>query len=156
MGLVNWVGQHVQLLQREQPRNVIDRRCPGHHAHGQQDHRRRVGYAVEELIGQPVTMVVHADDRAGLERHFADCLRRPGEVLRWEFRKIRKDGSLLWVRKAVRAVRNSEGQFDIVIVCENVTERKRIEDALTQTRQLTAARCPDRKNRFRCVSPRGG
>jgi PAS domain S-box-containing protein len=167
-----WVGQHVQLLQRDQDvvgfqavlRDISARKLAEETLRFSQDRYRalfesspemlltvdaqgtmltvnrttaaELGYAVEELIDQPVTMVVHADDRAGLERHFADCLGRPGEVLRWEFRKIRKDGSLLWVREAVRAVRNPEGRFDIVIVCENVTERKRIEDALTQTRQL--------------------
>lgn len=167
-----WIGQHVQLLQRDREvvgfqavlRDISARKQAEETLRFSQDRYRalfesspemlltvdaqgtmltvnrttaaELGYTVEELIGQPVTMVVHADDRAGLERQFADCLRRPGEVLRWEFRKIRKDGNLLWVREAVRAVRNPEGQFDIVIVCENVTERKRIEDALTQTRQL--------------------
>lgn len=167
-----WVGQHVQLLQRDQEvtgfqavlRDISARKSAEETLRFSQDRYRalfesspamlltvdaqgtmftvnrttaaELGYAVEELIDQPVTMVVHADDRAGLERHFADCLRRPGEVLRWEFRKIRKDGQFLWVREAVRAVRNPEGRFDIVIVCENVTERKRIEDALTETRHL--------------------
>ena len=95
-----------------------------------------LGYAAEELVGHPVAMIVHIDDRAHLQQHLAECLCRPGEVFRWEFRKVRKDGSLLWAREAARAVRNHHAQFDVVIVCENVTERKSIEDTLTQTRQL--------------------
>ena len=58
-----------------------------------------LGYAAEELLGQPVTSIVHADDQAQVQQHFADCLGRPGEVFRWEFRKVRKDGTLLWVRE---------------------------------------------------------
>ncbi|HNL89466.1 MAG TPA: PAS domain S-box protein [Nitrospira sp.] len=95
-----------------------------------------LGYDADALIGQPVSLIVHANDQAKMQQHFDDCLARPGDVLRWEFRKIRKDGSHIWVREAARAVRNPDGRFDIVIVCENVTERKGMEDALTHTRQL--------------------
>lgn len=95
-----------------------------------------LGYDADTLIGQPVSLIVHEDDQARMQQHFDDCLARPGSVLRGEFRKIRKDGSPLWVREAARAVRNPDGRFDIVIVCENVTERKGMEDALTHTRQL--------------------
>ncbi len=95
-----------------------------------------LGYSAEGLIGQPVWLIVHADDHTRMRQHFADCLSRPGDVLRGEFRKIREGGIPLWVREAARAVRNPDGQFDILIVCENVTERKGMEDALTHTRQL--------------------
>ena len=95
-----------------------------------------LGYRAEELIGQSISLIVHTDDQPKLQQHFADCLGRPGEVLRWEFRKLRKGGSPLWVREAARAVRNPDGHYDILIVCENVTERKGMEDALTHTRQL--------------------
>ncbi|MCS6318804.1 MAG: PAS domain S-box protein [Nitrospira sp.] len=95
-----------------------------------------LGYETDELSGHPATLIVHPDDHSSMQQHFADCLSRPGEVLRWSFRKMRKDGSLLWVREAARAVRNPDGQYDIVIVCANVTEQKNMEDALTQTRQL--------------------
>ena len=95
-----------------------------------------LGYSADELIGQPISLIVHANDHSTMQQHFANCLRRPGDVLRGEFRKIRKGGIPLWVREASRAVRNPNGQFDILIVCENVTERKGMEDALTHTRQL--------------------
>lgn len=95
-----------------------------------------LGYTAEELIGQPISLIVHADDHTAVQQHFAESLERPGDVLRGEFRKIRKGGSPLWVREASRAVRNPSGQFDILIVSENVTERKGMEDALTHTRQL--------------------
>lgn len=95
-----------------------------------------LGHEADALIGQPVSLIVHSDDQTRMQQHFDDCLARPGDVLRGEFRIIRKDGSHLWVREAARAVRNPDGRFDIVIVCENVTERKGMEDALTHTRQL--------------------
>ena len=167
-----WVGQNVQLLQRDQEvigfqavvRDISIRKQTEEALRVSQERYRalfesspemlltvdargtlltvntttaaELGYEADELIGQPVARIVHPDDHGSMDKHFADSLRRPGEVLRWNFRKMRKDGSLLWVREAARAVRNSDGQFDIIIVCENVTEQKGIEDALTQTRQL--------------------
>ena len=95
-----------------------------------------LGYPAEELVGRSVSMIFHPDDRALAEGQLAGCLHRPGEVFRWELRKVRKDGSIIWVREAARAIRTSDSQFDIVIICENVTERKLIEATLTQTRQL--------------------
>ncbi|KXK01722.1 MAG: putative hybrid sensor histidine kinase [Nitrospira sp. OLB3] len=171
-GPVIWVGQNVQLLQREGEvtgfqavlRDISARKQAEEALRISQDRYRalfesspemsltvdatgillavnsttslELGYGPEELIGKPVTLIVHPEDHATLQRHFADCLHHPGDILRWEFRKIRKDGTVLWAREAARAVRNQEGRYDLVIACENVTERKGIEDALTQTRQL--------------------
>ncbi len=167
-----WVGQHVQLLLRDQEvigfqavmRDISARKETEAALRFSQDRYRalfesspemlltvdaegrlltvnatataELGYSAEELIGQPISLIVHADDRPAVQQHFTDCLLRPGHVLRGEFRKLRKGGSPLWVREASRAVRNPNGQFDILIVCENVTERKGMEDALTHTRQL--------------------
>ena len=171
-GQAAWIGQNVQLLQRDQEvigfqavlRDISARKQVEEALRLSQDRYRalfenspemlltinaqgamlavntttaeELGYPAEELIGRPVTMIFHPDDRALAEGQLAGCLRQPGEVFRWELRKVRRDGSVLWVREAARAVRNSDAQFDIVIVCENVTERKQFEDALTQTRQL--------------------
>ncbi|MGC3973917.1 MAG: PAS domain S-box protein [Nitrospira sp.] len=167
-----WVGQHVQLLLRDQEvigfqavmRDISARKETEEALRFSQDRYRalfesspemlltvdaegtlltvnataatELGYSADELVGQPISLIVHADDRVTIQQHFADCLQRPGHVLRGEFRKIRKGGHPLWVREASRAVRNPNGQFDILIVCENVTDRKGMEDALTHTRQL--------------------
>ncbi len=167
-----WVGQNVQLLQRDQViigfqavvRDISVRKQTEEALRDSQEQYRalfesspemlltvddrgtlltvntttaaELGYEAGDLIGHPMAEIIHPDDHASMQQHFADCLRRPGEILRSNFREMRKDGSLLWVREAARAVRNPDGQFDILIVCENVTEQKGIEDALTQTRQL--------------------
>ncbi|MCA1439943.1 PAS domain S-box protein [Ensifer sp. IC4062] len=88
----------------------------------------QLGYTVDELIGSPVEDVFHEADRDAVQRHAAACLDRLGEAMSWELRKIRKDGSMLWVRETARAMVIKKRPV-ILIVCEDVTERKRAEEA---------------------------
>ena len=96
----------------------------------------QLGYTVEELVGQPVLDVFHPEDREAVRDQFTRCLRSPMEVARWEFRKVRKDGSVLWVKEAARAVRGSDGKSVVIVVCEDINERKRAEEELFSSRQM--------------------
>ena len=86
-----------------------------------------LGYGPSELIGQSVLRVFVDEDRHAASEHVRDCLARPGEVFRWELRKIRKDGSRLWVKETARAVREPAGSMAVLIVCEDITDTKRTE-----------------------------
>ncbi len=96
----------------------------------------QLGYTVEELVGQPVLNVFHPDDREAVREQFARCLQSPMEVGHWEFRKVRKDGSVLWVKEAARAVRGPDGNPVVLVVCEDITESKRAEEELFSSRQM--------------------
>jgi PAS domain S-box-containing protein len=95
----------------------------------------QLGYEVEELIGQPVLGVFFEEDRAGVRAQLAACIARPGEVHHWEFRKVRNDGPVIWVREAARATKDANGETIVLIVCEDITERKRMEEELQQARE---------------------
>jgi PAS domain S-box-containing protein len=69
----------------------------------------QLGYRIQELVGQSVLDVYYPDDKKPVKQQLAACLQDPGEVVHWELRKVRKDGSVLWVREAARAVRGSDG-----------------------------------------------
>ena len=85
-----------------------------------------LGYTVQELAGRPLLAVVHQDDQDKVRKHLAECVRTPGRVCQWAFRKVRKDGSMLWVQELARAVRKDDsGALDVLIVCEDVTVAKR-------------------------------
>lgn len=87
-----------------------------------------LGYTPKELKGQSVFAVVYEEDHARVRRHLEECLRNPGEVFQWEFRKVKKNGEVLWVREVARAVRTSDGDTAILIVCYDVTEAKQAEE----------------------------
>ncbi|HET9983148.1 MAG TPA: ATP-binding protein [Longimicrobiales bacterium] len=84
-----------------------------------------LGYTVPELRGRPLLQVVHEADHEALRGQLAECGRTPGQVCRWEFRKVRKDGTVLWVRESVRPLRNADGELVFLMVCDDITDAKR-------------------------------
>ena len=86
----------------------------------------QLGYSVDELIGRSAPNVFYEADREAAQRYAAACLEQPGRAMSWELRRIRKDGSMLWVREAGRAML-IKGRLVVLIVCEDITERKRAE-----------------------------
>ena len=88
----------------------------------------QLGYNVSELVGQPVLSVFYEPDRAAIQAHANNCFRQLGTTMRWEARKIRKDGTLLWVRETANAA-SLKNRPVLLVVCEDITEQKRAEEA---------------------------
>jgi PAS domain S-box-containing protein len=95
-----------------------------------------LGFAVEELIGQPASRVFFDEDKAAAAGHLAACLAQPERVFEWRLRKVRKDGTLLWVEETARAVRAEDGRLAVLIVCEDITESVRAEATELALREL--------------------
>jgi PAS domain S-box-containing protein len=90
----------------------------------------QLGYTVEGLIGQSVFNIFYEEDREAVIERFVLCLQNIKQIIRWEFRKVRKDGSILWVRESARAIQGSDGGMVVLIVCEDITDRRRAEEQL--------------------------
>lgn len=90
-----------------------------------------LGYRHNELIGQQVIDVFHPDDKKQVLKQIKKCLKEPEEVHNWEFRKIRKDGSMLWVKESARVI-SEDGRRFLFIICEDISEQKRAEADLKQ------------------------
>ncbi len=97
----------------------------------------QLGFSVDDLLGCPILDVFHEEDKESVSRRLDECLREPGQTCGWEARKIRKDGSTLWVRETVRALRSPGGDTIVLVVCEDITERKRAEEALQESNSQT-------------------
>ena len=100
----------------------------------------QLGYKADELVGRSVLGIFHDDDREDVQEQLAACVRNPAEVAQWEFRKVCKDGSLMWVKETVRAVRGPDGDTIVLIVCDDITERMRVEEALQEAREELESR----------------
>jgi PAS domain S-box-containing protein len=89
----------------------------------------QLGYRVDELVGQPVLCFFYEADRAEVETNLTLCLEQLGRGKSWEFRCVRKDGTVLRMRGSAKAVARVNGPI-VLIACEDITEQKRAEEAL--------------------------
>ncbi|MCC2644076.1 MAG: protein of unknown function, S-box protein, partial [Nitrospira sp.] len=96
----------------------------------------RLGYEVEELLGTHLLDVFYEADREPVRRNLASCLSQMGHPMRWEFRKVRKDGTMIWVRETAQAVRNDRQDPVVLIVCEDITAIKEAELALHDSEEF--------------------
>jgi two-component system, cell cycle sensor histidine kinase and response regulator CckA len=93
----------------------------------------QLGYRVEELIGHSVLNLFHECDKEAVLASLSECLATPEATRHWEFRKVRKDGSIISVREAARVGRSSTGEAVVLVTCEDITERKRAEEELQRS-----------------------
>ncbi len=103
---------------------------------------RELGYGHGELVGRSVLRVFHPEDRKAAEQQLRWAVDFPRRVARWELRKVRRDGSVLWVRETVRVAPGANGEPEVLVVCEDVTERRRavsrVAEYRDQLRELNA------------------
>ncbi|MFB9267649.1 PAS domain S-box protein [Bradyrhizobium erythrophlei] len=93
----------------------------------------QLGYTPTELIGQSVLKVFQDEDRAFVRKRVAVSLEMVGQSHTWDVRKIRKDGSVLWVRENAKAMLWADDKPIVLIACEDITEQKRTELALQRS-----------------------
>lgn len=95
------------------------------------------GYEREELLGQPIEMLVppssHALHRRQRDAFFSEPAARPMGAGRDLF-GLRKDGSQVPVEIGLNPITTSEGSFVLASILD-ITERKRAEAALTENEQ---------------------
>lgn len=106
----------------------------------------QLGYSVGELEGQSVLKLFHVDDRPAVTEHLWNCLRNPGQVYRWQFRKVRKNGEILWVEEVAQTVYDPSGALNLLIVCQDITERKRTQEEIERLNADLAARAAELEN----------
>jgi len=97
----------------------------------------QLGYSVRELVGQPMLTLFYEPDREAAQKNAFACLEQIGRTMRWEARKLRKDGTMLWVRETASAV-VLKGRPVLLVVCEDITEQKQAEEAARRSEAYLA------------------
>ena len=96
-------------------------------------YREITGYSDAELRTKSFSELTHPEDRKQDWELFQRAVRGETSSYHNEKRYIRKDGSIVWVRLNAALIRDESGRFKrTVAVCEDITERKRMEQKLQQ------------------------
>jgi PAS domain S-box-containing protein len=94
------------------------------------------GYSREELLALNVADLTHPEDLASDSEQLTSYLHGDRPVYDVEKRYIRKDGSVIWVQVTAATIRDAEGRpLRSAGVTQNITERKRAEEALRASEQ---------------------
>lgn len=88
---------------------------------------RLYGWAPEEAIGQPITIIIPAH-RSGEETELLERVLRDERVEHFETQRLRKDGSLVDVSLTVSPLREPGGQIvGASVIGRDISESKRVE-----------------------------
>ncbi len=104
----------------------------------------QLGFTVHELVGQSVLKVFHAEDKEDAILNIKRCVKNIGQLFHWELRKVRRDGSMIWVKETARAVKETDGKITVLIVCEDITEIKELENILRETQDTLELKVQER------------
>lgn len=104
----------------------------------------QLGHTVGDLVGKPVLQVFHPEDKESVQQQLRLCVENPGKAFRWELRKVHGDGHVLWVREVARAVKERDGRIIVLIVCEDITSRRLVEEELRRARDEMELRVAER------------
>ncbi len=106
---------------------------------------RMLGYSEHELIGTAWSDLTHPDDLEKSRRMVTKLQMAPENCVEIEKRYIHRNGTPVWVRMKVSSVTESHNAPYFVLHVEDITERRRTEDALTESEdrfRVMADSCP--------------
>lgn len=102
-------------------------------------YRKITGYTDAELHVMKFPELTHPDDRQRDWDVFSRAVRGEIPYYQNEKRYVRKDGSIIWVRINAAFVRDDSGRpIRTVAICEDITERKDLEEQLRQSHKMEA------------------
>ena len=102
--------------------------------------QKMLGYKTGELVGHNFSEITHPDDLQSNLEGREDFLKNDINSYSTEKRYMRKNGSAIWVQISVSKVRDEQGKvINILIVIENINERKTLETKMIRTNQLQKA-----------------
>jgi PAS domain S-box-containing protein len=94
------------------------------------------GRTPAEVVGRSCFENIHPDDEARVRLGLSECLTRPGNKTRAEFRVRTKDGRWIWLEALGTNRLDDPAIAGVVINVRDVTERRQFENQLRSAREL--------------------
>src|SRR5262249_19696473 len=126
-------------LSASSPIGIFHCDAAGHNLYTNARWQEITGFTLEQSLGDGWVNAIHPDDRAAVLAEWQQCA-HAGREFSFEFRFLRPDGEARWVHSRAVAIHSASGiVVGYVGTHEDITDRKRIEAALTQERDLLQA-----------------
>jgi PAS domain S-box-containing protein len=99
---------------------------------------RLFGYRPDEIIGKSVLTIIPPEQH-GEEPGILSRLRAGERIEHYETERVRKNGQKVWVSLTISPIRSPEGGIiGASKIARDISERKRVQDALIQSEKLAA------------------
>jgi len=92
-----------------------------------------LGYTIQELVGQSILSVLDPEDHQAFLAKITKSFAAVNQTFQNEWRKVKKDGNRLWVKETWRTIIGPNQQPILLLSCEDITAKKRAEEALEMT-----------------------
>ncbi len=89
-----------------------------------------LAYSKEEVMGQPFEALIHPEDQQRVMAHITELFNSKKSDEDIEYRKVRKDGSVLWVHQCAKLDRD-DGEPRLLVVCRDITVSRELQEKLT-------------------------
>lgn len=92
-----------------------------------------LGYEKDEIIGNPIAALFHPHDLPRIHETVREVIKK-GASYDKQYEMVKKDGSTVVVSVNSTPLKNEKGKIaEVVSIVEDITERKRVEQALLQS-----------------------
>ena len=93
-----------------------------------------LGYTTDELIGNSVWNVVHTEDQIKFKNQVDNIFNNRSISTEVEFRKIKKDGTIIYVHENITLIEGFHGEPDrLLMMSQNITQSKEAIDQLKES-----------------------
>lgn len=90
-----------------------------------------IGKPIAEIINTKFCKLVHAEDIKITKHFIKSCICNNGQVQRKEIRIVDINNKTIWTRSTARSIVNENSENDILFVCEDITEQKKLSEKLS-------------------------
>jgi len=90
-----------------------------------------LGKAIEDVLNQEFSSLVFENDVETCKLFIHNCKTNNEQVQRKEIRVTDINNKTIWTRSTARSIINEYGEYNILIVCEDITEQKKLSEKLS-------------------------
>ncbi len=83
-----------------------------------------LGYTKSELTGKSILKVFSMENHSTVLQQISECIKNPNQSFSWTIQKNTKSGETIFVSETGTSLLNENNEYEVLIVCENITERK--------------------------------